>query len=94
MSYTYPTLTDGEPASKPQRHRGPNKPLPTPTRLDDESFVRLHQIVDVGVPLSTSHILRLVREGTFPAPYRIGRVATAWKVGEVRQWMRSRQKAA
>lgn len=93
MTTTHETI-EAEMTSKERRHRGPSKPPPMPAMLTDDSFVRLHQIADVGVPLSTSHINRLVREGSFPKPFLIGRKAVAWKVGDIRAWMKTRQRVA
>lgn len=92
MTTTHETIAEA--TSKEPRHRGPSKPPPMPAMLTDDSYVRLHQIANIGVPLSTSHIGRLVREGLFPKPYRIGRKAVAWKVGEIRAWMKTRQRVA
>ena len=90
----YKTIAEAEAASKERRHRGPAKRPELPAMLTDDSFVRLHQLAQVGVPLSTSHINRMVRDGLFPKPYKLGRAAVAWRVGDVRAWMRSRQKVA
>lgn len=70
------------------------QPIPTSllVRFDDlpdSSFVRLNQLLSTAViPFSAATAWRRVREGTFPQPVRISAQVTAWRVGEVRQWLK------
>lgn len=38
-------------------------------------------------PFSTSTILRINIRGKFPAPVNISKSITAWRVGQMRQWL-------
>lgn len=42
------------------------------------------------VPLSAATIWRMVKEGTFPAPKKLGKNSTAWILAEVEEWARMR----
>jgi prophage regulatory protein len=57
--------------------------------LPDSSLVRLNQLISTSViPFSATTAWRRVREGTFPKPVNISRQVTAWRVGEIRQWLK------
>jgi len=57
--------------------------------LPDSGFVRLRQLLSSAViPFSATTAWRRVREGTFPRPVRISSQITAWRVGEIREWLR------
>ncbi len=38
-------------------------------------------------------IYKFVREGSFPAPYKLGKRAVAWKESEVQEWIDARHSA-
>jgi hypothetical protein len=68
----------------------PASPLP-PT-----GYVRLHQLIgDPGkglpgiIPMSKSTLLRLVRNGQFPAPVKLSPMISAWRVEDIREWLNS-----
>jgi len=50
--------------------------------------------VEQLVQLSRSSIYAAVKAGTFPAPYRIGARAVAWRVSEIEQWLEARPLAS
>jgi prophage regulatory protein len=52
-------------------------------------FARL-QTVLAATGLGRSTIYRLISEGSFPAPVRLGRRAVAWRWSDLDQWTRSR----
>ncbi len=57
--------------------------------LPDSAFVRLNQLLSTSViPFSAATAWRRVRAGTFPQPVRVSPQVTAWRVGEVRQWLK------
>jgi len=57
--------------------------------LPDSSFVRLNQLLSTAIiPFSAATAWRRVREGTFPQPVRVSPQVTAWRVGEIRQWLK------
>lgn len=42
------------------------------------------------LPFSASTLWRKVRDGTFPAPVKLGPKTTVWRVSEVRKWLADR----
>jgi len=57
--------------------------------LPDSSFIRLNQLIATAViPFSAATAWRRVREGTFPQPVHVSPKVTAWRVGEIRQWLK------
>lgn len=62
-------------------------------QLSNEAFIRIHQFVPDVVPTSFATIYRGVADGTFPKPYRIGKSASAWNVGEIREYLRNLKRA-
>jgi prophage regulatory protein len=46
--------------------------------------------VRTRVGLSRSTIYRLLKDGAFPAPVRIGSRSVAWKSSEIDEWVNSR----
>lgn len=62
--------------------------------LPDSAFVRESDLVNrpreqdpALLPFSKSTLWRHVRAGTFPAPVKLSERVTAWRVGDVRQWL-------
>jgi predicted DNA-binding transcriptional regulator AlpA len=64
------------------------------TLLPDEAFVRADQFPYDLIPQSSFTIRRWVKSGHFPKPYRLGPSTVAWRVGEIRAWLASRQHAS
>ena len=57
-------------------------------RLPDDALIRLVFLMSWGlVPFSTSTLWRKVRNGEFPSPIKVSSQVTAWRVGDVRQWL-------
>jgi len=52
-------------------------------------FIRLPELLRT-IPLSRSTIYAGVKDGTFPAPYKIGERATAWLESDVNAWIESK----
>ena len=59
----------------------------------DKALIRRRQVEQL-VQLSRSTIYAAVKSQTFPAPYRIGARAVAWRVSEVEQWLAARPLAS
>lgn len=51
-------------------------------------------VVRARVGLSDVTIWRLVRDGKFPRPIRIGKRAIAWKSTDIEAWINARPEAA
>ena len=49
--------------------------------------------VEARCGLSTSSIYRLMREGLFPEPIRIGQRAVRWPQSEIDEWLATRPRA-
>jgi len=57
--------------------------------LPDSSFIRLNQLLASAViPFSAATAWRRVRNCTFPQPTQISPQVTAWRVGEIREWLK------
>ena len=63
--------------------------------LPDSAFIREAQLVQspkrpdspAPLPFSAPTLWRKVKAGTFPKPHRLSERVTAWKVGDVREWI-------
>jgi len=53
-------------------------------------YVRQSQLIPAIVPFSSATLWRNVKAGTFPAPVKLSERVTAWRVEDVRAWMKSR----
>ncbi len=53
-------------------------------------FIRQSQLIPAIVPFSSATLWRKVKAGTFPAPVKLSARVTAWRVEDVRDWIRSR----
>lgn len=69
-----------------------NKPIDF-NSLPEASYVRLAQIVPAVVPVSGATLWRWIRENKFPAPTKLGPQVTAWRVGDVRDWLAAQKKS-
>ncbi|MDA1311287.1 MAG: AlpA family phage regulatory protein [Proteobacteria bacterium] len=61
--------------------------------LPATGFVRKSQLIPDIVPFSSATLWREVKAGTFPAPVKLSQRVTAWRVEDVRAWIRSRTTA-
>lgn len=57
-------------------------------RLPDTAFVRQAQLVPHVLPFSASHLWRRVKNNTFPAPVKLSERCTAWRVSDIRAWLK------
>jgi predicted DNA-binding transcriptional regulator AlpA len=58
--------------------------------LSDDALVRLKNLIALKfVPFSPSTLWRKVRKGEFPAPIKVSAGVTAWRVGDIRAWLKS-----
>ena len=55
-----------------------------------ERYVTLPQVCE-NLQTSRQSIWRWVREGTFPAPVKLGERKVAWRESDLRRWETSRQ---
>lgn len=60
--------------------------------LPDSAFLRERQLLQSKggyalLPFSSGSLWRFVREGKFPKPVKLSGNITAWRVGDVREWL-------
>ena len=61
--------------------------------LPDSGMVRLAGLIQTPnapgnpLPFSAATLWRYVKNGTFPAPVKLGAKTTAWRVADVRAWL-------
>lgn len=93
-------------SNKPRKPRQPiahrvTDAIPSFDDLADTALARLSQLVrdpkrpslPTPLPFSAATLWRKVRAQSFPAPVRLGPAITAWRVGDVRAWLRAQAQA-
>ena len=93
-------------SNKPRKPRQPvahrvTDAIPSFDDLADTAWARQVQLIrdpkrpslPTPLPFSASTLWRKVREGTFPAPTKLSDAITAWRVGDVRAWLRAQAQA-
>jgi prophage regulatory protein len=61
--------------------------------LSDETRLRLSQFAHSKtnetplIPASATTIWRWVKQGSFPKPQKLGARCTAWRLGDLRDWL-------
>jgi predicted DNA-binding transcriptional regulator AlpA len=61
--------------------------------LPNDAYVRQSQLIPDPIPLSPATLWREVKAGRFPSPIKLTERCSAWRVVEVRQWMKSKNEA-
>jgi predicted DNA-binding transcriptional regulator AlpA len=57
--------------------------------LPDEVLIRPKQLVASGlVPFSIVSVWRKAKAGTFPPPIKVAPAITAWRLGDIRKWLK------
>ena len=70
-------------------------PLNNFDQLPDGAYIREAQLVQSSkrpnvcapLPFSAPTLWRKVKSGSFPAPCKLSERVTAWRVGDIREWM-------
>lgn len=96
-----PNITKLESNSTPQADITPTANKSVFDQLPDSAYLREAQLVQspkrpnstAPLPFSAPTLWRKVREGTFPAPHKLSKRVTAWKVSQVREWMTAQASA-
>lgn len=60
---------------------------PTFDTLPDSGYVRFAQLVPAVIPTSRTTLWRWVQEARFPKPAKLSSGVTAWRVGDVREFL-------
>ena len=61
--------------------------MPNFDTLPDDARIRASHVVQI-VPFSLATMWRKVKDGTFPAPTKLSAGITAWRLGDVRAWLK------
>lgn len=79
--------------AQPTEAPAPTTAAPDFGALPDAAYVRASELIRSAknpaapLPFSPSTLWRLVKEGKFPAPLKLGIKTSAWQVGHVRRWL-------
>lgn len=60
---------------------------PTFDTLPASGFIRQAQLIPRVVPFSSATLWRHCSRGLFPKPVKLSERVTAWRVGDVREWL-------
>lgn len=82
-------------ATIPVQQQKPTAVIPSFDTMPDSAFIREAQLVQspkrpttpAPLPFSAPTLWRMVAAGKFPKPIKLGARITAWRVGEVRNWI-------
>jgi len=61
-------------------------------RLPESGYVRQAQLTPHVIPFSAATLWRKCKTGSFPKPIKLSQRVTAWRVGEVREWLQKQSK--
>jgi prophage regulatory protein len=60
--------------------------------LPDEALIRQSSLISKGlIPFSPTTLWRKCKQGDFPQPIKISKAITAWRVGQIREWLNDPQ---
>jgi len=62
----------------------------TASTFDDlpaSGFIRQSQLIPTVVPFSSATLWRKCKSGQFPKPVKLSERVTAWRVGDIRQFL-------
>ena len=57
-------------------------------QLPDSAHVRARQFIGPLIPISPATWWRYIKAGKAPAPLKLGPRVTAWRVGDIRAWLK------
>ena len=69
------------------------KAVSPPGGLQETGYVRQAQLIPDIIPFSSATLWREVKAGSFPVPVKLSQRVTAWRVEDIREWVRSRTAA-
>ena len=56
--------------------------------LPATGYIRQSQLIPAPVPFSSATLWRRVKSGTFPRPYKLSERVTAWRVEDIRAYIK------
>ena len=62
--------------------------------LPDTGYIRQWQLIPAVVPFSSATLWRKCKAGNFPKPVKLSERVTAWRVGDIRQFLDAQSKVA
>ena len=65
---------------------------PTFDNLPASGFIRQAQLIPTVVPFSSATLWRKCKAGQFPKPVKLSERVTAWRVGDIRQFLEAQAK--
>lgn len=71
-----------------------NLPVSTFDNLPASGFIRQAQLIPDVVPFSSATLWRKCKAGQFPKPVKLSERVTAWRVGDVRQFLETQTQNA
>lgn len=69
-------------------------PASTFDALPASGFIRQAQLIPDVVPFSSATLWRRCKAGLFPKPVKLSERVTAWRVGDVRDFLEAQSKEA
>lgn len=57
--------------------------------MELDRIIRLRELLRI-TGLSTSSVYRMMAEGTFPRPVRLGKNSVGWRASDIQTWIASR----
>lgn len=59
-------------------------------RIEQENFINIKEVKKI-IGFGTTYIYDHVKNGTFPAPHKIGSKASRWSLLEVNKWLENQK---
>ena len=66
------------------------KDLSSFDKLPASGYIRQKKLIPDVVPISNATLWRKVKSGEFPAPVKLSKRITAWRVADVKEWLESK----
>ena len=63
--------------------------MPGPNQAELDRLLKLSEVRTI-VPYSNASIYRMIADGDFPAPLKLGKNRSAWRLSDIRHWIDSR----
>jgi len=79
--------------SKAEETAKPATTRPNLSELDPDSFLRVNQIVPGLLKINKGTWWKWVREGKAPAAHKLGPAVTAWRVADLRAFLKVQEAA-
>jgi prophage regulatory protein len=61
------------------------------SHVTDENLLAFADLATKGIPFTRQHVARLIKEGRFPAPIKLGVGTNRWIASEIDEWIGQRK---